>query len=296
MTRLEPFFYRNLKLIRRIIQYGTVLFIIAVPIFNRFGFQSVRGTFYSISVGNLDLMDPALMFQYILLSKEFHFSILLAGGILLIPAVLFGKVFCGWICPYNLLAEYTDEIRKIVRPKTICLNNKNPKPQNYWFVFGTIVTIIAVSGIPVITFISFPGLISAQIADYVFFGAVGFELLLIVLVVLLEIFVAPRFWCKYACPVGATLALIRKKNTLTVSFDPKICKNNCPVDRHNTVICNAACPMQLNPRSKGLYPYCINCGACIEACYNKGGKALNFTFHPKEKMKPVRNINRNQED
>ena len=279
MTRFEIFFYKNIKILRRTVQFCAVLFIIIVPILNKIGIKVIAGTFYSISVGNLDLMDPALMFQYILLNKEFYFALLLAGGIPLILTLLFGKVFCGWVCPYNLIAEFTDKIRKKIRPKTIHIKNKNPKPQYYWFIFGTIVSIIAVSGIPVITFISFPGLISAQIADYVFFGALGFELVFIIIILILEILIAPRFWCKYVCPVGATLALLRSENTLSIKYDAKSCGDNCPLNLKKETLCNAACPLQLNPRQKGIYPYCINCGACIEACYNDGGKALKFTFH-----------------
>ena len=288
MTKLEKYFYKNIKLIRRVTQILALLSIIGIPFLNKAGSRAIIGTFYSISIGNLDLIDPALMFQYILLAKEIHFPLLLAGLIPLIITLLFGKVFCGWICPFNLVAEFTDKIRKRIRPKTILTTNKNPKPQYYWFVFGSIVTIIAVSGIPVITFISFPGLISAHIADYVFFGAVGFELLFILFVLVSEIFIAPRFWCKYACPVGATLALLRQKNTLSIKFDANICADNCPVNLKKVSICNAACPMQLNPKQKSIYPYCINCGDCIEACYNKGGKAIRFSFHAYQKTKTSR--------
>lgn len=261
------------------------MFIIAVPLLNRFGIKDVTGTYYSISVGNLDLMDPALMFQYILLNKEAFFALILAGGIPLFITLLFGKVFCGWVCPYNLIAEYADKIRKIVRPKTIRLKNKNPRPHYYWFVFGAIVTFIAISGIPAITFLSFPGLISAQIADYVIFGALGLEILFVVFILLLEIFIAPRFWCKYACPVGATLGLLRARNTLAITYDANVCANNCPVNLKKVTLCNEACPLQLNPRQEGIYPYCINCGECIDACENKGGQAIRFSFHSYKKRK-----------
>lgn len=295
MTKIEKIFYKHLTLIRRTTQVLAILFIIIVPIINKMGFWAVSGTFYSISVGNLDLMDPSLLFQYILLNKDIHFPLLLAGAIPLIIALLFGKVFCGWVCPFNLLAEYMDRLRRLVRPKSVSIKNKNPKAHYYWFVFGSIVTIIAISGIPVITFISFPGLISAHIADYVFWGTVGFELLLVLLVVLLEIFIAPRFWCKYACPVGATLALLRSKNTLSIKYDSQACSDNCPVNIKKVALCNAACPVNLNPRQDGIYPYCLNCGACIEACYTKGGQSITFTFHPQKSLNSAsaKKINRN---
>ena len=282
---IESFINKNMTLIRRVIQITSLLFIIAIPILNIIGMRQVTGTYYSISVGNLDITDPALVIQQIFLTKEFQFHMLLAGLIPLIITILLGKVFCGWVCPFNLIAEFADKIRRKLKPKTKGKRNSNPKPQYLWFVYATIMIITTVSGASLITFLSFPGLISAQIADFVFFGALGLELLIIVLVLIIEIFFAPRFWCKYVCPVGAVLAIIRLKHTLSIKYETNICADQCPTNPNNVSICNDACPLDLNPRQKGIYPYCYNCGACVQACQTKGGKAIFFTFHPKRKKK-----------
>jgi len=50
-------------------------------------------------------------------------------------------------------------------------------------------------------------------------------------------------------------------------------------------LCNSACPIELNPRQVGIYPYCVNCGECIAACQNKGEKAISFTFNYDEKKR-----------
>ena len=282
MTRFELHFYKHLNRYRRLIQILSVLFIFIVPLLNKAGIHAIIGTFYSVSIGQLDIVDPALVLQNLLLTKEIHFPLLLAGIIPLVITLFFGKIFCSWICPFNLLAEFADKLRKKIRPKTIRAKNQNAKPQYYWLVFGSIISVAAVSGIPVITLTSMPGLISGQVADLIFYGAVGMELSIVLLILLLEVFFWPRFWCKYACPVGAVLALLRGKNTLAIQYDAHICANNCPVNLKKVSLCNAACPLQLNPRQKGIYPYCYNCGACIEACFNKGGKSIWFTFHPQE--------------
>jgi len=283
MTRFEQHFYKHLNRYRRLTQILALLFIFIIPFLNKAGVRSVIGTYYSLSIGNLDIVDPALVLQTLLLTKEIHFALLLAGIIPLLITLFFGKVFCSWVCPFNLLAEYTDKLRRKIRPKTVRLKNKNPKPQYYWLVFGSIITMVAISGIPLIALTSMPGLISGQAADFIFFGALGIELFLVVGILLLEIFFWPRFWCKYACPVGAVLALLRGKNTLTIQYNAHICADKCPVNYKKVSLCNDSCPLQLNPRQKGLYPYCYNCGACIEACYNKGGKSIWFTFHLQEK-------------
>jgi len=157
--------------------------------------------------------------------------LLLAGIIPLILTLIFGKVFCGWGCPFNLIAEYTDKLRRKIRPGSVKIQNSNPKVHYFWLVFGTIVMLMAVSGIPVITLISMPGLISAHVADLVFFSTIGIELSVVLIILLIEVFYKERFWCKFACPVGATLAFLRAKHTLSIYYDAKICSDQCPVDK-----------------------------------------------------------------
>jgi ferredoxin-type protein NapH len=285
MTKFEKFLYKHIHFLRRFVQLATLAFLFLVPALNKYQYNVIIGTFYSISIGNLDIVDPALMFQHILLTKSIYFPLLLAGIIPLIIALIFGKVFCSWVCPFNLFAEYTDKIRKFLEKDKKIRFNKNPKPHYYWFIFGFIISFVAISGLPIITLISFPGLISGQIADLVFFGTIGIEIIIILLIVTLEIFFKPRFWCKFACPVGATLGLLRYNHSLAIQYDAKICAENCPTDKKLKSLCNSACPIELNPRQLGIYPYCINCGECIAACQNKGEKAISFTFNYDEKKR-----------
>ncbi len=275
MSSFEQKFYRNLHWIRRLTQWAVVVFIFVVPFLNRQGIHAIIGTFYSIRIGHLDLMDPALMFQTILLTQNIYFPAILAGSIPIILALVFGRVFCSWMCPYNLLSEYVGALRKRVFPKkqTRILNH-NPRPHWYWTVLGSIVTLLMVSGLPVITYLSMPGLISSQVADLVLHATIGVEISLVIILLLIEFFFAPHFWCKYACPVGAVLTLFHYKHTMRVQFDPK----GCTCQDLKALSCNAACPLGLDPRHRDIYPYCYNCGECIYACHKHQGKSLSFSF------------------
>lgn len=283
MTKFERFIYQNLHSLRRLTQWLALGFVFLVPLLNRWGVNDIIGTFYSIRVGNLDIVDPALVLQTVLLTKELYFPLLLAGFIPLVITLFFGKVFCSWICPFNLLAEFADKIRQKVRPNAVRLPHRNPKGHHYWLVYGSILTFVAVFGVPLISLISMPGLITGQVADFLYVGTIGFELLAVPLILIIEIFFAPRFWCKYACPVGATLALLRAKNTLRIKFDA----HKCTYAHTRRLPCQEACPLHLNPmKFKDLYPYCFNCGECVDACRVEG-QALNFTLQPVEKIAAV---------
>lgn len=282
MTATEKFIYRNLAPLRRIVQITALLFIIAVPFLNRLGYKQIIGTYYSLSIGNLEVVDPAIMMQTVLLTKQFYIPLLLAAVVPILIAFFLGKVFCGWICPFNFLAEFTDRVRKKLRPRTVRVRNTNPFPYTYWLIFMSVFLILLVSGVPIVTHISMPGLLSAQLADLIFSGTLGLEILLVILILLLEIFTVPRFWCKYICPVGATLALFRSPHALKIKFTT----SKCTCSAGNFLECHSACPLHLDPRNPGIYPYCFNCGACVDAC-RRNGQALLFSFRDDEKATPT---------
>ncbi len=91
-------------------------------------------------------------------------------------------------------------------------------------------------------------------------------LLAIRLLVLVGFFAAawkvPRFWCRYACPTGAMMALFQKHSLAGIKRDPVKC-TKCP---H----CEVKCPMQINildlPWEKFNDPECILCMECVDAC------------------------------
>lgn len=281
MNQLEKYFYSHLNLIRRNMQLITLLFILAVPVLNLLGYKQIIGTLYSIRIGGLDIIDPALMLQNILLTKSVLIPLVLASLLPMVLAFFFGKVFCSWMCPFNFIAEYVYKIRKTLF-RTSKFINKNPRPYIYWIIYGTIFIAMAVTSLPLVTLISIPGLISAQIADVVLFGSLGLEIVAIPAILVIELLSPERVWCKYICPVGASLAILKSKNRMSIKYFPHHCSMQCSANK-NISMCNEVCPLQLNPRQAGLYPYCYNCGACVKICQSTGGQAIYFTFNRSSK-------------
>lgn len=276
MKKLKKYLYNHLHVFRRTVQLGTILFLVAIPLFNKFGCHWINGTFYSLSIGSLFIADPAIVLQTILLTKSIYIPLITAIIIPVILALLFGKMFCSWMCPFHLISEWTEKLRRIIRPFEK-RKNTNPKQIKYWVVFGIILIFLTITGIPIITLISMPGLISSQIADGLLYKTIGIELLFIAAILTIEVLFAPRFWCKYACPVGGTLALVNTKHTLKISYDPQRCAK-CREIKENP--CNQVCSLHLNPKSQNIYPFCNNCFECVNTCNEVGCKALKITFKP----------------
>jgi len=270
MKVIGKFINNNLHLLRRISQIGSMVLIIVIPLLNKSGINILKGTYYSISIGELDIIDPAMALQMILLTKSILITVLLMMVVPVLLALIFGKVFCSWACPFNFLAELLTKFKK--SPST---HVRNPKAHYYWIILVIFLLLITILGIPIIAFISMPGQISALIADAIFNGTIGVEILLVLIILALEFIFNRKFWCKYVCPVGATLSLFRIKKTLKISYDPKKCAS-CEAKTDN--FCVSACPLGLNPKLKGIYPYCYNCMECVNTC-RKNGKALSITFN-----------------
>jgi ferredoxin-type protein NapH len=111
-------------------------------------------------------------------------------------------------------------------------------------------------------------------SDYLMEGAVGLELGLIGVIIIVEFLIIRRAWCNYICPVGGFLGIFRTSKTMSVSYRKET--DQCIKCGE----CVKACQLGLNPMGTRLYPLCHNCGDCITACRRAAGKdsPLSFRF------------------
>jgi ferredoxin-type protein NapH len=270
--------YRNLDRIRKGFQVFAVLFLVAVPVLNWMGVHLVVGTLYAISIGALDIADPMMALQATLLTREVFIPLLLAAAIPVLLALVFGRVFCSWMCPFNTIQEWLDSAKERLFKRRWLKSRRrparpNPRPALYWGIYAGLVAVTLLVGLPLMAWLSAPGILSSQISHAVFGMGVGLELALVGGLVVGEFALARRVWCKYACPVGATLSLCRTPWTLQVVRDAEKC--TC---KSGSEACQIVCPLGLTPLAGGLAPSCYNCGSCIAACEKMRRGALSFGF------------------
>lgn len=275
--------YKGLNRYRKLFQISVLLFFVAVPFLLLVNSRCIIGNLYSIRIFGLDIADPTMVLQTILLSKEFYLPLIVMALIPLILAAIFGRVFCSWMCPYNSLLELGESktlikiLRKIGLRKRQKANNKNPKAAYYYIATIFFFIIAVIIGFPLIGFLSFPGIISSQMAAVILGTGIGLEIILFIFVFMIEFLTGKRFWCKYMCPVGVVLSLTRNKKTLRVVHDPDKCVRN-----ESSGPCSLSCPLNLEPKEISAYPYCFNCGRCVKACEQTGNKALSLNFGNKK--------------
>ncbi len=263
----------KIKIFRRIAQVLTILLIVAIPILNRKGITILMGSLYSLAIDGVWITDPLSGFQVILSTLSADSVLLISMTIPILLALIFGRVFCSWMCPQNTLSELFDYVSN--RFSVRRLIDLSPWAAPRYIIMAAFLLLTLILGFPVANLISAPGIISVQISKYVYEGTVGLEMGLISVIVLTEIFLVRRVWCNYICPVGSLLGLFRFNKTMKVLY-----KEDAEHVCGKCLECVKACQLGLNPMEGRIYPLCHNCGDCIAACerIKDRGKPLLFKF------------------
>lgn len=190
--------------------------------------------------------------------------------IVAVATLLFGRVFCGWICPLGTLGEWTAKISSRLGIRKRELPESVDRPLRF-LKYAVLAVIIAftwklgtLAWRPYDPWVAWMHL-SAGIKEMaeapwsfvVLFGAVIGASLFI-----------ERFWCRYLCPLGALLAPLQKLSLVKVRRSEEHC-----IHCH---LCGKSCPVRLDPESTDVTSSaeCLACGRCVEACPRE--KALFF--------------------
>ena len=202
--------------------------------------------------------------------------------------VIFGRLFCGWVCPQTIFLEMVfrkveyfidgDRGAQIRLSKQVWNAEKIKKRISKWIVFFVISFIIA--NVFLAYIIGSDELI-AIITDHPKNHLSGFIAILIFTGVFYFIFVWFREQvCIIACPYGRLQGVLLDNKSINVAYDYKrgegekgrskfrknedrtaVGKGDC-IDCHQ---CVNVCPTGIDIRN-GTQLECINCTACIDEC------------------------------
>ncbi len=221
--------------------------------------REVKGTFlWSLTVAGYTITDPLAALGITLGGGGFYLPIIKAALPLILLTLLLGRVYCGWICPADLLFEVTGKVRKVlgwfgIRP----LNISFSRVHKYILIpVGLVFTLLL--GVQVYTFIYPPALLSRDVIHLIYYGSAGVGVVFLTLIILFQISLSERAWCRYFCPGGALYSLLGAKRLVRVHLDTKLC-DLCGE-------CDKACEFGLSPMRDQMGMECNNCGECIYRC------------------------------
>lgn len=256
-----------LQLIRRTIQFLVMLLIIVIPLLSIHGSdfipQSVlpKGSTWSFTIFGYAISDPLSVLGTIFAGSNIYLPLLLSAIIPLIITVLLGRVFCGWLCPMNLLLGINDMIRNLFRKTGYNPKNVTFKRLNKYYVLGCGLFLTAVLGIQVFPMIYPPAIVGREVFHLTFFHTFGTGIYILLFILFFELVISRRWWCRYICPGAALLSLIGRWRLVVIKGNDKKC-TECSN-------CIQACPLGLNPVKDGIGMECNNCGKCISKCSQK---------------------------
>lgn len=243
--------------------------------------------------GNPVLLINVIDRQFFIFGQPFFpqdFFILALGAItsivfIILFTVVFGRIFCGWICPQTIFLEMIfrkiDYLIEGDRNKQMKLDRQEWNSEKIWkrSLKWSIFIIISL----IITHWMFMYIVGYQevfnmIKEGPFNNFTGF----LVMIVFTAAFYFTFAWfreqvCTLVCPYGRLQGVLIDKQTINVYYDFKRGENRSKwrkgEDRKaegkgDCIDCNqcvVVCPTGIDIRN-GQQLECVNCTACIDAC------------------------------
>ncbi len=217
-----------------------------------------KGTVWSSIVLGVDVTDPLAAAEAVAASKTVYGPLLVSILIPVAVTLVLGKVFCSWICPAYLLFEITGKLRGLLRFAELPPAEVKFSYANKYVLLAVGLSIAVIVGLPLFALVYPPAAVSRLLHGWVFGTPVNGILTVLGAIVVFELIVSPRWWCRSMCPGGALYGLIGWPRLLRVKLDAARC-TKCGK-------CEPACEPGLDPvvQSRGIE--CDNCGACIRSC------------------------------
>ncbi|MBU0986318.1 MAG: 4Fe-4S binding protein [Proteobacteria bacterium] len=253
-----------LQPLRRIIQSLVVSLIIFIPLLSTQNTAILqhpavpKGSPWSLTLFGYHISDPLAVLGTIFASREIYIPFLWTAVVPIIFTVLLGKVYCGWICPMNFISEFNDRLRDLLKKTGYRQHNLVFKHHHKYYVLGGGLFITALLGIQTFALVYPPAVLSREVFYLAFFHSFGAGLYWIFFILIFELTISRRWWCRYCCPGGALLSLVGQYRLLVIRGNQKVCKD--------CLKCIGLCPLGLNPLQDGIGRECNNCGVCISKC------------------------------
>lgn len=205
-------------------------------------------------------------------------------GILLLFGALFGRLICGFLCPFGFIQELLNRIPV----KKLRVPRRADRVMRYikYAVLTVFVVILPLfvktgfgAGVPWFCKLICPagtleGGIPLALANGSIRGGLGFlfgwKAALLLAFVVFSVFISRPF-CKYICPLGAIYSLFNGVSVYKMKVDSAKC-TRCGA-------CAKKCPMDIDPARELDSAECIRCGECKNVCPH-GAISRGFIIRP----------------
>lgn len=228
-----------------------------------FDVQLVEGALTASRVIGFHMADLNSALQIMLAYKHVVLNLVIGTvTVFTLWLLLGGRSFCSWVCPYHLLSEWAEKLHLWLLSKKII--------KGYSFhrgvrtVFYILFALLAlVTGYTVFETISPTGIVSRALI----YGP-GMVLLWVLALLLFEVFVSRRAWCRYVCPIGMTYGLVGSMSPLRVVYSPEACLygGDCRTVCLVPHVLDATIMGHAKDEVVPMGADCTRCGMCVDIC------------------------------
>ena len=234
-------------------------------------------------------LDPLLGLSAVVAGREM-IARALWGVVLIAATLLFGRFFCAYVCPLGATLDFLEPLLFRRRKRPALASDAWLRRVKYaaliiflgaaligaslvylldpialltrTMTFGLyppflgLVNLLLDAVRPLAHRLGWMGLAGLSYPQPVFYMSLATLLIFGGIVTLGRL--APRFWCRYLCPLGAFLSLLSPLGRLRRTVAPE-----CPA----CGVCQDACPMGAAGQDRDTrLAECIQCRTCVEAC------------------------------
>ncbi len=231
----------------------------------------VKGNTWSASFWSYKISDPLAVLGQSAAGLGFHWPFVLTALLPVLVTVIFGRIFCGWICPATLIYELNTNFAAWLRWAGLNPGTRVFDKRWKYGVLAAGLGLSMVSGTVLVAGVYPPAIIGREIYYAVALGGFGIGSAFFIGTLLFDILVARRGFCRYVCPGGALYSLLGRYRPVRIRRIVESC-NDCAK-------CNAVCEFGLDPLRDGFGQECNNCTACMAVCPTD---ALTFTLRPSD--------------
>ncbi len=221
-----------------------------------------QGSYWSITLFGVTVSDPLALLGHALAGGSIHWP--LVAGVLtpVFLAVVAGRAFCGWVCPVNTILELNGKLRRWLERRVVYhrLPDWTPPLRFRYFLLVAGILISAASGIGAFALILPYSALARDWHLAVYGAGIGFGVLFLVVLLALELLVAPRLWFRSLCPTGLVLGLLGRRRLLNITRKPE---SQCP---SGCSLCVTTCPVGVIPKDGINAEECLMCNACVVSC------------------------------
>lgn len=247
--------------LRAITSLGVILVFVFAPFIGIF-----YGTTSALTFGDLTLISPLEWALLNLGAKTFLINLLIPFLLVTAVIVIFGRFFCGWICPIGVLLDYSHNITARKRLGTLWHNR-----EKYIILLAVLAASLLFNFTAPYLF-SPPGVVYRTVILYALHGIIGADLAILLLIFILDVLATRyhRTWCNTLCPLGTLISALSLINLVKPKVDEEKC-NGC-------LECERTCPMRipLIKADKWLMMACNKCLKCLESCPIKAVKLVTY--------------------